>query len=200
MQIFKIYPAGFAANSYLVTSDGKRAIAVDPAQPRILFEAKNRGLEVEYVLFTHGHFDHIGGAAALQQAGAKIGCSSEEKPLALFRNLGELYGMPVPPFTVDFTVKDGEELSLCGLNIKVIATPGHTAGGTSYLIADSLFTGDTLFFESVGRCDLPTGSGAQLERSVKKLYALEGDFRVYPGHGEDTSLGHERVYNAFIRQ
>ncbi len=201
MQVYKIYPVGFAANSYFVTADGKNAIAIDPAQPRITEEAQKRGLTVKYVLFTHGHFDHIGGAAIMQQSGAKLGCLAQEKPLVLGKdNLAAMHGLVLPPFQVDFTFRGGDTLELCGMKIQVIATPGHTAGGACYLIGNCLFTGDTLFQGSVGRCDLPTGNGAELERSVKKLYALEGDYTVYPGHGEDTTLEAERKYNAFIRQ
>ena len=127
MTIHKIYPEGFASNCYLLTADGKTAVAIDPAQPRILREAEARGLQVTFVLLTHGHFDHIGGCAALQSAGAKIGCSETEKPLALGKdNLGEAHGAPVPAFSVDFTVRGGEELRLCGIDFRVIATPGHT--------------------------------------------------------------------------
>ena len=85
------------------------------------------------------------------------------------------------------------------MEIRVIATPGHTAGGATFLVGDRLFTGDTLFAGDVGRTDLPTGNGAQLEASVRKLYALEGDFVVCPGHGEDTTLAYERRNNGWIR-
>ena len=173
MQIFKIYPQGFAANSYLLTQDGVHAVAIDPAQPRILDEAQKRALKVTHVLLTHGHFDHIGGVAALQAAGATVGCSQAEEALALGKdNMAAQFGAYVP---------------------------GHTAGSVCFLADGKLFTGDTLFAGSVGRTDLPTGSGAQLTASVKALYALEGDFPVYPGHGEDTTLGYERRNNGWIR-
>lgn len=200
MQVFKIYPIGFASNSYLLTADGKNALCIDPAQPRILDEAKKRGLTVSHVLLTHGHFDHIGGVAALQKAGAKVGCLAGEERLALYNNLADAFGEEeVETFKIDFTFKDGEELTLAGIKIKVIATAGHTAGGACYLIENDLFTGDTLFEGGVGRSDLPTGSGAELTKSVKKLYALEGDYAVYAGHGEDTTLDYERKYNGVIR-
>lgn len=200
MKVYKIYPLGFAANSYLLTEDGKTAVAIDPAQPRIAQEAQKRGLKVRYVLLTHGHFDHVGGVAALQSAGAQVGCFEQECDLALHRNLArEMGDTEIPDFSFDFTVKDGQELDLCGIRLKVIATPGHTAGSVCYLSGGSLFTGDTLFQGSVGRSDLPTGSGAQLIQSVKKLYALQGDYKVFPGHGEDTALEAERRFNGFIR-
>ena len=199
MQIIKIYPRGFAANAYFVTEDGVRAVCIDPAQTRVLDEAEKRGLRVEYVLLTHGHFDHIGGCAALQRAGAKIGCSAAEKPLALGKdNMAEAFGLgAVPPFRVDFTFNGGDTLDLCGVSFRVIATPGHTAGGVCLLAGKNLFTGDTLFAGDAGRTDLPTGSGAQLAASLKKLFALEGDYTVFAGHGEDTSLNREREANGW---
>ena len=200
MQIFKIYPQGFAANSYLLTQDGVHAVAIDPAQPRILDEAQKRALKVTHVLLTHGHFDHIGGVAALQAAGATVGCSQAEEALVLGKdNMAAQFGAYVPAFRVDFTFRGGETLELCGMRLLVIATLGHTAGSVCFLADGKLFTGDTLFAGSVGRTDLPTGSGAQLTASVKALYALEGDFPVYPGHGEDTTLGYERRNNGWIR-
>lgn len=201
MQVYKIYPLGFASNTYFLTADGKNAVCVDPAQPRVADEAERLGLTVGYVLLTHGHFDHIGGAAALQGKGAKIGCLTGEERLAVADNLSDLFGdgLEIDPFFVDFTVKNGEILEIAGMKIKAIATPGHTAGGACYLVENNLFTGDTLFHGSVGRCDLPTGNAAQLEESVKKLYALEGDYTVYAGHGDDTTLDAERKYNGAIR-
>lgn len=200
MQVFKIYPQGFAANSYLLTQDEKTAVVIDPAQPRIADEAKRRGLTVTHVLLTHGHFDHIGGCAALQAEGAKVGCLAKEAPLALGKNnMADYFGGHVPPFSVDFTFGDGDILSLDGMQFLVIATPGHTAGGACFCVGDHLFTGDTLFAGDIGRSDLPTGSGAQLTESVKKLYALQGDFTVCPGHGEDTTLEYERHNNGWVR-
>lgn len=200
MTIHKILPQGFAANCYLLTADGKTAVAIDPAQPRILEEAEKLGLEVRFVLLTHGHFDHIGGCAALQQAGAKVGCLETETSLVLGKdNLAEKHGLVVPAFTIDFTFRDGETFSSCGIQLKAIATPGHTAGGACYLAENALFTGDTLFKGTVGRTDLPTGSTTDLTASVKKLYALEGDCTVYAGHGEDSTLESERKNNGYIR-
>ena len=201
-KIYKIYPIGFAANSYLITADGNSAVAVDPAQPRILDEAKKRGLEVKYVLLTHGHFDHIGGCAALQAAGAKVGCLEAERALATGKNnLAEEFGVPMSAFTVDFTFRDGDQLDLCGIHVRVVATPGHTAGGCCYYIPAEhvLISGDTLFHASIGRTDLPTGSSSQLVRSVReKLMVLPEETKVYPGHMEETTIGYEKKYNPFV--
>lgn len=200
MKVYTISPRGFAANAYLITADEKTALCIDPAQPSILSEAEKRGLQVKYVLLTHGHFDHIGGVSALQQAGAKAGCLDKEQPLVLGKeNLAEAFGVSVPPFSVDFTLKDGEKTELCGISVSVLATPGHTAGSCCYLIGENLFTGDTLFAGSVGRTDFPTGSFRELEKSVKKLYALAGNYKIYAGHGEETTLEHERKFNGYIK-
>ena len=167
MQVYKIKPVGFASNCYLLTADGKEAVAIDPSQPRVIEEAKKLGLQIKYVLLTHGHYE-LGESAVL-------------------------------PFSVSFTVTDGEIVSLCGIDFHVMATPGHTAGSACYLTEDKIFSGDTLFLGCVGRWDLPTGNRAAVFRSVKRLYELKGDYIVYPGHGENTTLETERKTNGAVR-
>ena len=200
MTIIKIPPHGFASNAYLVSADNKTAVVIDPSAPRVLDEAAKRGLQIKYALLTHGHFDHIGGCAAVSEAGAKIGCLAAEKEIALgIANLGRAFGVHVPPFPVDFTFQDGEELSLCGVKFRVLATPGHTAGSCTYMTENALFTGDTLFADDAGRTDLPTGNGAMLKTSLQKLAALDGDFTLYAGHGGDSTLSYERAHNPFLK-
>lgn len=201
IKVYKIRPLGFASNTFAVTADGKSCVLIDCAQPRVLDECKKLQLTPEYVLLTHGHFDHIGGCGALFGAGAQVLCSEEERGLIFSdNNLASAHGLTVDGFRISRTLTDGEKVSLCGMDFTVVATPGHTAGGVCYAVEDCLFTGDTLFCESVGRCDLPTGNARQLVDSVKKLYALDGDYRVYCGHEDDTTLDHERKYNPYVRQ
>lgn len=200
MKVTKIYPVGFASNSYVVTADGKNCILIDCAQPRVYEKCLELGLTPKAVLLTHAHLDHIGGCGTLYESGADIYCGKDEEGLIYSLGYRQIFeGETIPEFKIKSTFSDGDEIELYGLKIKVIATPGHTAGGVSYLIGDCLFTGDTLFFESVGRWDFYTGDGKVLFSSVKKLFLLDGDYKVYSGHGEDTSLSHERRFNPYVR-
>ena len=203
MQVIKIYPRGFASNCYVLTKDGKTGIVIDPAQKRVESELIKLGITPKYVLLTHCHFDHVDGAGVLQEAGAKVLCHSVEK-----RNVGksvdlyDAFGAPRSVFTVDDTFLDNETRELCGIKITVLHTPGHTSGSCCYLVEDGeekhLFTGDTLFAGSMGRTDFPTGSAAQMQASLQRLKALDGDMPVYAGHEEDTTLERERRTNPFM--
>lgn len=206
LQITKLPIHGFSCNSYFLTNGGA-AVVIDPGERNALEALAARNLKAEYVLLTHGHFDHIRGCHALQEAGAKIGCLKGEEETALFHNLGEVYGDgPVPPFRIDFTFEDGEKLQLCGICFSAISTPGHSKGGCSLLVETSespyapgvLFTGDTLFRGSVGRTDGPGASEKQLQASLKKLCALEKNYFVFPGHGGASTLAEERAHNGYI--
>ncbi len=205
MEIITLSPRGFGANTYVITTDNRRAIVIDPAQPRIEGELLKRGLQPTHVLLTHCHFDHVGGVAALQEGGARVYCSAEEKPLiGTYADLFEAFGAPRSPYRVDETFADGEEKTLCGVRVQALITPGHTQGSCCYLITDDegkkyLFTGDTLFCDSIGRTDFPTGNVAQMRASLKRLSNLEGDMPLYAGHNEETTLDRERKYNPFLQ-
>ena len=190
MQIITILARGFGANTYILVGENNQAVVIDPAQTRIESELIKRGLQAKYVLLTHCHFDHVGGVAALQQSGAKVLCSAEEKPLVnTYADLFELAGLPRVPYQVDEVLSDGEVREFCGISIQTILTPGHTAGSCCYLVTEKdggryLFTGDTLFAGTIGRTDFPTGDLATLRNSLKKICALEGDMPLYAGHEE----------------
>ena len=192
-------PAGaLRANSYLVTADGASAVLIDCGGEEPLAEAERRGLRVAAVLLTHGHFDHIGGCAAAKRRGISVGCAAaEERLIAAQPAFAAQLGLRVPPFAPDFTFSGGDSLAYGGLTFRVLATPGHTPGGVCFACGGALFTGDTLFAGSVGRTDLPGGSAAELRESLRMLFALEGDYTVYPGHDTATTLAYERKYNPF---
>lgn len=204
MQIITLSPRGFGANTYVLTKDGKTALVVDPAQPRVFEEIEKRGLIPVCVLLTHCHFDHVGGVGVLQENGARVFCSETEKTLVgTEADLFSAFGAPRVAYTVDETFSDGEEKTLCGLRVQLLLTPGHTVGSACYLVTDGeeriLLTGDTLFSGSIGRTDFPTGSIAQMRASLKKLAELNGDYPVYAGHNEPTTLDIERKTNPFMR-
>ncbi len=206
MEIITLSPRGFGANSYIITNDGVNALVIDPAQPRVEGELLKRGLTAKCVLLTHCHFDHVGGVSALQEGGAKVYSSAQEKPLVgTHADLFDVFGAPRLPYRVDDTFEDNEEKTLCGVSVRALVTPGHTQGSCCYLIADEegnkhLFTGDTLFCDSVGRTDFPTGNVAQMRASLKRLCALEGDMPLYAGHNEQTTLERERRENPFLQE
>lgn len=205
MKIITISPRGFGANTYALTKDGKNAVVIDPAQPRVAEELKKYGLAPRYVLLTHCHFDHVGGAKALQDQGAKVLCSDVEKGLVgTDADLFSAFGAPRNPYIVDEVFADGEEKDLLGMRVKMLLTAGHTKGGACYLFTENdggryLFTGDTLFAGSIGRTDFPTGSIGEMRASLRKLAALEGDYPVYAGHNDPTTLDKERKTNPFMK-
>ncbi len=206
MKIITVYPRGFGANSYILTEDGKTCLVVDPAQPRIEGELIKAGLQPVGVLLTHCHFDHVGGVAALQESGARVYCSAEEKKLVgTSADLFEAFGAPRTQYTVDETFADGEEKELAGIRVKMHLTAGHTSGSCCYEMTTKeggryLFKGDTLFQDSIGRTDFPTGDIGQMRASLRKLKSLEGDMPVYAGHNEETTLERERKRNPFLQE
>ena len=202
MNIFKMIPRGVGANSYILTADGKTAVVIDPSTKTVVEKVIEQGLQVQYVLLTHVHYDHVAVCEILQQMGAKVICSQQEKELAgTYADLHELFGAEQPNYTVDETVEDGEVRTLCGMEFTAVLTPGHTAGSTTYLLRDKwnirLFTGDTLLQGSIGRTDFPTGNMPDLTRSLRKLLTMDGI--VHSGHGEDTTIERERAENPFLR-
>ena len=188
------------------------AILIDPPDSgEMIFDRlADRGLLIEKIVLTHAHFDHIGGIAGLQKSAEKAGqghipvlCPKDEEPLCRDPELNCSDGMGSFSLTIapDVWLSDGDTIVVGGLSLKVIGTPGHTAGGCCYYNEEAgiLFSGDTLFEGSVGRTDLPTGSMSQLIRSIReKLFVLPEDTMVLPGHGGQTTIGQEKKYNPFV--
>lgn len=202
-------------NCYFLYRDGEQdAIVVDPADKgaNIYAALQKNGFRVAGILLTHGHFDHIWGLDTLRDAANAAAEADGLEPVKAYASEAERELLKSPRLNVseqagracatyaDVYVKDGEEISLAGMTCQVIATPGHTAGGCCYYFKEAgiLVSGDTLFAESVGRTDFPTGSMGTLVRSIKeKLFVLPEDTRVYPGHGESTTIGYEKKNNPF---
>lgn len=194
-------------NCYFLYEEGKnQVIFVDPAdRGDVLYDKlTNAGFEVAGILLTHAHFDHIWGAQKLRElTGAKIYAYEKESELCqdAVKNISDQCGRPCTIRPNNY-LKDGEEVTIAGMTAKVIATPGHTVGSCCYYFEQDhiLVSGDTLFLESVGRTDFATGSYSEIVRSVRdKLFLLPDDVKVYPGHGDETSIGHEKKYNPFAR-
>lgn len=205
IQIKQFITGQLENNMYLVVDkDTKKAVLIDaPAcMPELIKTVKELGADVEYILLTHGHFDHIMGLTALKKAlNAKAVINKND--LVISDNINEfarLFGMPgTTPPTYEKFVEDGDCINVGNMSIKVIHTPGHTEGGVCYLIGDDLFSGDTLFRGSVGRTDLFGGNFEKIENSIKNvLFKLDDNVKVYPGHGPMTTIGYEKKYNEIL--
>ncbi len=194
-------------NSYIVRADeqSSRAVIVDPGDEaeRLLAAAEALGVEIEAILITHCHFDHIGAVAPVARAtGAPVYCPQIELPV-----LADLMSW-VPPgfgpfesYAAEHTVAGGERLSLAGMDFEVIFTPGHSPGHVSYAVSGALLSGDVLFQGSVGRVDLPGGDWPTLERSIETLMkAHPPQTAVHPGHMGATTLARELESNPFLSE
>lgn len=195
-------------NNYLLidqNADGENeAVLIDCTEfsQQIEAEIKENNAKLKYILLTHGHFDHVLGVNETKaKFGAKALIHQEDKIMldsmkefARNFNLGE-----VELQNVDDFISEGDTIEFGSKKIKVIHTPGHTKGGVCYLLEDKIFTGDTLFYESVGRTDLPGGNFNQIKSSIEeKLFTLDENIKVYPGHGPASTIGHEKLNNRFM--
>lgn len=202
MEIRAIHLGLIKTNCYLISTD-RAAVVIDPGfKTEITADfLKANGGKARMILITHAHFDHIGGAEALRdETGVEIGIGELDAPA--FRdtefNLSDKFHAHIAPFSADRTFCDGEKFSVGDIDFEVILTPGHTVGGVSYLSGESLFSGDTLFAGAVGRTDMPGGSLKALKKSLKRLIALPEETKVYPGHGDFTTVGYEKENNMFV--
>lgn len=192
---------GFITNTYIVTDEetGETAV-VDPSLPEEILIEKLNAENVKYVLLTHGHFDHIGGVNFVKEkTGAKVVIHKEDEEMLCDKNKN--YGTDSTPIYADILVEDGTELMLGKSKITVMHTPGHTKGGVCYIFPDDriIFSGDTLFRLTAGRTDLYGGDARTELMSLAKIAKLEGDYKVFPGHDDATTLNFEREYNRYMR-
>ena len=202
----KCFVAGpVSANTYILKDDATGDVAViDCGECTAEIADALKGENVRYILLTHGHFDHINGTYELKRLypDAKIaihsldaGCLNDDN-LSMGRGFGIFCDEKCE---ADVVLYDNDTLDFGDSQIKVIHTPGHTQGGVVYIYENNMFTGDTLFCRSVGRTDFPGGSFPVLHASVTRLFSLDGDYKIYPGHDKTTTLEIERKLNPYIK-
>ncbi len=195
-------------NCYIAYDNNKVGFVVDPPLygEKINDYLKENGITITHILLTHAHFDHVGGVKKLkalnpnavvvigQPDAEAVGYVSDSFRVAIRAYIDDYTDIPLNEFVVD-----GDKIISGDMEISVLSTPGHTRGGVCYLVENNIFTGDTLFKQEVGRCDLDGGDYHTILRSVKRLAALPGDYIVYPGHEDFSTMEHERVYNRYIK-
>lgn len=193
-------------NAYLISLPGEnKGVVIDPGMnPKPLLK-RVADMEIEAILLTHAHFDHIGGVEELRRLkGCPVYLHDDEAEWLVNpkKNGSARWPDLTGPITTDlaeYSLADGQHLSVLGLSFKVFHTPGHSPGSVSFLCGKHLFGGDVLFKLSVGRTDLPGGSQQELLDSIHgKLFELPDDTIVYPGHGPRTSIGFERENNPYV--
>ncbi len=205
----KVFKVGvLATNSYLITDkDTGKVAVVDPgfADKKLTAALEEVGEgNIEYILLTHGHFDHIGAVAEYaERFGAKIVISALDAPF-LSDNALNLSGRlfrGIEPIEADVLLNDNDTVALGNTELRFILTPGHTCGSGCFLSEEDriIFSGDTLFYRSVGRTDFATSDPEAMLSSLHKLMNLQGDYRVLPGHDMETTLSEERMYNPYLR-
>lgn len=204
MKLHTLHLGEMGANCYLLADDNHIAAAIDiggdPEPLLALLEQEN--LTLKKILLTHGHFDHIGGVAAAQaQTGAEVLIHQADRAMLTDdrKNLAGMFGDSVAPIPNSTAFSDGDAITVGDLCFKVLHTPGHTPGSCCFLLQDQMFSGDTLFCRSIGRTDFPDGSMVKMRQSLQTLAALPGDWAVYPGHNEPTTLDRERRCNPYMR-
>lgn len=211
MKIARLIFNPLQENTYVVWDESLEAVVIDAGN---MSERENatleqflseRGLKPVYALNTHGHFDHLMGVEFLRQRyGAKFAVSSKDKFLVEnAAQSAELFGVRAGdmPDTIDVDLEGMQSISFGQSELQIISTPGHTPGHVAFYEPEAklLFTGDTLFRESIGRTDLPGGDYSWIMKSIlDKIMPLGDEVKVYPGHGETTDIGHESMYNPFV--
>jgi len=195
MEIKKIITYEMDQNCYLI-KNGDKGILIDPGIDTEKILKDTEDIEINYILLTHCHYDHVFSCNFMEKKiVGSLNCSENLKnPSIVLCNVSIENGC-------DIILKDNEEKEFDGIKVKCIYTPGHTNGCVCYMIGDNLFSGDTLFKRSIGRCDLPTGNLQKLEKSIRSIiYKLNDDIVVYPGHGEATTIGYEKKNNFYFTE
>ena len=200
MTIKCLQVGALGVNTYFLTKNERDCIVIDPGDDEQIiqdFLAENNYI-CKAVLLTHAHFDHSNGVSFLQKQGATVYMHSGDlRMLNSHENLAVYCGRNFNAFVPDVLVEDQKTYNICDIEIKVIHTPGHSEGSVCYVVGDVMFSGDTLFYLSVGRTDFPGGNVSKLRLSLKKLFALDKDHEVFPGHEQSTSLYFEKENNPY---
>ncbi len=209
MKIKTLNLGALNANCYIVQTAPEQCIAVDiGGTPRMVIEyLKMTGLKLTKILLTHGHFDHMSGVEEVREAtGAEVYIHEDDAFMlksadaSLFSSMSFLSASPFMPVKKYTTVHDGDEIQDGDYTFHVLHTAGHTPGGVCYIADDTIFSGDTLFCCSIGRTDFPKSDPEQMIQSLRKIYQLEGDYKIFPGHFEPTTLDYERQNNPHMKK
>ena len=193
----------YQTNCYIVcAAESKTCAVIDPGYfpERILSFLADKGLDLDAILLTHGHFDHVGAVKALVEAtGCRLWMKESDYTQRSNPQNDFLYPIHDCSFCEVSFCEEGEKISAGGAVFTVMETPGHTWGSVCYLCENAIFSGDTLFAGSCGRTDLPGGDYGTIVLSLERLAELQGDYTVYPGHGSATTLANEKRYNPYMR-
>lgn len=206
MRIKTLVLGEVSTNCYIIMNEATReVIIIDPADHAEIIDKyfNEQGLKPVAILLTHGHFDHIFAVNELVKTyNIPVYASSVEQELLLDASMNcSSFSSKKAAVTISHSLNDNDKITLAGMDITIIHTPGHTAGGVCYYFEKDgvLFSGDTLFYQTIGRTDLPTGNYKTLIDSVNnKLMKLPDDVQVYPGHEQSTTIGYERRNNPYV--
>lgn len=201
MEIHSLSLPPLGANCYLLKLPGRPdGLVIDPggAPETVANACRELGMTPAAILLTHGHFDHVGGVEGLLKTYPGLPVYAHPGDFAPAFAPSDLFPLDPALFSSRKELRDNETLSLAGIQLQVLYTPGHSKGSVVFRAEDCLFTGDTLFCGSMGRTDFPGGSVGEMIASLKRLGELEGDCKVYPGHDRPTTLDSERRSNPYM--
>ncbi len=203
IEVRSIAVGPLGANCYILKCDEKgSAVIIDPGDEadRLAHAIKEAGLKPEAILLTHGHIDHANAAGALKDTfGCPIYIHRGDRDIVERGESPVLWGLVRNHCAVDKEIADGDEIAVGDIKFAVLHAPGHTSGSVCYRVGSLLFTGDVLFRGSIGRTDLPGGSDAAMMQTLKtRISVLDGSTLVYPGHGPETTIEHEKKFNPFL--
>lgn len=197
---------GFLSTNCYIVSDGENAVVIDPGADaeRILEKLSNENLKLCAIFLTHAHFDHTLAVKKIKdETGAPIYAASGENERMRDAEISGhtmLRHREFNPISADEEFFDGVRLTFGKMDFEIILTPGHTEGSVCIMTENAMFSGDTLFEGTCGRCDLHGGSFPEMLKTLKRLYDIESDYDVYPGHGEKTTLSREKAYNPYVAE